>query len=243
MDNMKPLGLSIAHLNVRGVVNKTDKLKLYVDNLGIKVFHVSETFLNSNIDSSLLNIPNYFIARRDRNDRHGGGVLTYIHSSLKFVVLEEFDSILPESLTLCITQNSSKSFISSVVYRPPNSRASWLDQFSDYVSKCKDKCEDLILTGDFNVNLFSQNKKWNNMVNQLGLFQVIQQPTRVQSSQTLIDHTYITKPNNLIQHGTHNITLSNQYMAYVHRKLRSRTRSPKTTRKIHYLDWQSFCAT
>ena len=123
----KGAGLPIAHLNTRGLINKIDELKLHIAKLKLKILHISESFLSPNIKSTPLNIPNFNISRRDRENRHGGVALTYIHSSLNYSVITKLDSILPELLTLKFLPHSAIPFISSVVYRPPDFPASWID--------------------------------------------------------------------------------------------------------------------
>ena len=236
-------GLPIAHVNIRGIINKIDELKLHISNLQLKILHISESFLTSNLSSNLLCVPNFNLHRRDRLERHGGGLLTYIHSSLNCSVLTELEPILPETLTFKISQHTAKPFITSVIYRPPNSPASWFDQFTLFISKCKEICDDVIIMGDFNINLNKPHNKWSTVVNQLNLLQLIQQPTRVQAnSQSLIDHIYVTKPMNISQHGTYDIGLSDHHMIHVTRKLGTKTLSPKPRHKICYLDWNHFSA-
>ena len=190
---IKSRGLTIAHLNIRGLLNKIDNIRYLLDTHKIKVFHVSETFLTQSIDTQLLHIPNYYIVRRDRTGKLGGGVVSYIHSSIKFSRLFDLDSTLPESLTIKINQPHSKPFITSAVYRPPNSPSTWNDQFSTYLQECRALNNELIILGDFNINLNSPNNKWDNLMRQHSLLQLINQPTRIQkNSQSLIDHVYVT---------------------------------------------------
>lgn len=124
----KTLGLPTGHLNIRGI-NKIYEMKLHLEKFNIKICHISESFLTQNIDNNLLYIPNFNLVLRDRQERHVGGVLTYISTSLAYSVLSELDSYFPESLTIKITQQSSKVFITSVIYRPPNSPITSNDQF------------------------------------------------------------------------------------------------------------------
>ena len=54
----KNSGLEIAQLNIRGLINKIDDLKLYTTQHNIKVLHLCETFLSPVTDSDLLLLPN-----------------------------------------------------------------------------------------------------------------------------------------------------------------------------------------
>jgi hypothetical protein len=99
----------------------------------------------------------------------------------------------------------------------------------------------MIVMGDFNINLNVPNKKWTDLVNQVGLLQLINQSTRVQAhSQSLIDHVYVSKPTNISDHGVNDIGLSDHHMIFATRKLGTKTLAPKPRNKITYLDWQNF---
>ncbi|XP_067949404.1 uncharacterized protein [Watersipora subatra] len=232
--------MPIAHLNIRGLVRKVDELKYHVVKHSLKIIHISEAFLKPNLSSNLLYIPNFSTIRRDRAVKHGGGVLTYIHSTLNHTVLTNLDDILPESLTTEISQPSAKPFITSVVYRPPNSPASWLHQFALYFTKCKEICDKIIILGDFNIDLNTSNEKWTNLINQIGLLQLIQSPTKIQAhSKSLIDHIYETNPSNIHHHGIMDIGLSGHNMVYARRKLRVASQTTKRRTKITYYDWKN----
>ena len=47
-----------------------------------RIMHISESFLNVNITSSLASIPNYNVYCSDRVGKQDGGLISYIHSSL-----------------------------------------------------------------------------------------------------------------------------------------------------------------
>lgn len=127
-------GISIAHLNIRGLLNKIDEIKYLLVKYGYKIFHLCETFLTPAISDSLLSIPNYNFIHNDRVGKKGGGVLSYIHSSLNFSILDKPDHLISETLIIKITPKAAKSFITSVVYRRPRSTNSWYGCFTNYVT-------------------------------------------------------------------------------------------------------------
>ena len=235
------IGLSIAHINIRGIINKLDELKLIIETHNLKILHVCETFLTPSISSHVLNIPNFSIIRRDRIGRHGGGILTYIHNSLQFTAQSHLDNILPEALTIKITQPSAKPFLTSVIYRPPNSASSWVDSFTQLISHCRNINNELIVMGDFNINLAVSNNSWCNTINQLGLLQLIKKHTRIQAnSKSLIDHIYVSKCCNVIHSDVVDIGLSDHCLVYMERKLGNKSFLHKPRTKITYLDWKHF---
>ena len=47
-----------------------------------------------------MSIPGYNTIRRDRLDKHGGGLVSYVHSSITYKALDNLDNILPETISL-----------------------------------------------------------------------------------------------------------------------------------------------
>ena len=63
------------------------------------------------------------------------------------------------------------------------------------------EAKETILLGDFDIDLLKQNAPWTNMINMYHLRQVITRPTRVTaSSESLIDHIYVSDVHNVAQH-------------------------------------------
>ena len=74
MANNVARGLTIAHLNIRGISKKTDELSVITHRYNLRVLAISETFLTSQHTDNLLHISHFSLERRDRLDKHGGGV-------------------------------------------------------------------------------------------------------------------------------------------------------------------------
>ena len=105
------------------------------------------------LDSELV-IENYQIVRLDR-DRHGGGVLMYIHNSLTWeVLLRDFNDL--EFIALSVSSgitNTAKHCV-SVLYRPPSSPVSFFDNFCNaLLCLSPHQFSSFVLVGDFNINL------------------------------------------------------------------------------------------
>ena len=59
------------------------------------------------------------------------------------------------------------------------------------MDKVTENNENILLLGDFNINLFKQPPAWNNITSLFGLDQLVEEATRVtKSGATLIDHIY-----------------------------------------------------
>lgn len=80
-------GFTVGHLNVRSLRRKVDEVSLILNNSTFDVFTVSESWLHSEIESSLLAIEGYNLLRMDRDrtnmcgnqgTKKGGGLVSYV---------------------------------------------------------------------------------------------------------------------------------------------------------------------
>ena len=224
MANNVARGLTIAHLNIRGISKKTDELSVITHRYNLRVLAISETFLTSQHTDNLLNISNFSLERRDRLDKHGGGVCFYIHSTVHYERIFSLDSILPESISILVKNPYTKPFIISCIYRPPTSRLTWTTSFSHYVQECNNICTDVTLLGDFNINLSAPHQSWHTTISSLNLSQMIKKPTRIQPhSSTLIDHIYTSQDHKYTSTDVIDLGLSDHALILTTRKSNSRT--------------------
>ena len=90
----------------------------------------------------------------------------------------------------------SKPFLVGCVYRPKDSPIEDLDKLTAQIERAHDIADDIVITGDFNVDLLqTANQRWAGKFGRiLDLSQVITEPTRTTAStSTLIDHVWITR--------------------------------------------------
>ena len=76
-------GLHFIHLNTRSLLPKIDELCHIANETGAAVIGVTETWFDSSVSDSEIEIPGYIIQRKDRR-RTGGGVCMYINKDLAF---------------------------------------------------------------------------------------------------------------------------------------------------------------
>ena len=97
-------------------------------------------------------------------------------------------------------------------YRNPASRIDWMDAFTEMMDRVTFETKEIILLGDFNLDLKKTNKqtkkkkkkkknpRWKNSFDSYNLHQIVKSPTRVkQNSKTLIDHIYVSESRNIIE--------------------------------------------
>jgi hypothetical protein len=73
--------------NVRAICNKVDDLDLVLKMNEIDLAGITETWINSNILDSCVNIQGYNLVRNDRTEKRDGGICVFVKSSIPFVTL------------------------------------------------------------------------------------------------------------------------------------------------------------
>ena len=79
-------GFKIAHINVNGIRNKTDRISFLISQLHIDIMCIGETRLNDNVTDRDINISGYDLVRNNRTGRTGGGVCIYLKTELSYTV-------------------------------------------------------------------------------------------------------------------------------------------------------------
>ncbi len=196
-------GLKMLHLNVHYLESKLPLLKVQLDSFKspIQILGFSETFLTENTRDSALYLDGYSIHRRDRQGKGGGGVLVYVADNIAAIRRSDLEHPLVECVWLEVKPKGCKAFLLCNIYRPPDAKDDWLSTFENVlINASKDQVE-LVLMGDFNVDLCQGERvsKLVDITESFQLTQVIDEPTRItQSSQTLIDHIYVTDLNKIV---------------------------------------------
>ena len=207
--------LSVLSLNVQSLSSKfTSLLDLisYWNQKGVTfdIICLQETF--SIPIPSLFSIPSYHeIIYKTRSNYVGGGVAIFVHSSLKFSILDEysiFKEKIIESLFIEIEFYNKKKIILGNVYRSPNQgigdisatdqMSIFLEHMQGIIDSIGESNKKTVLVGDFNLNLLNYSnhiatKEFANMLFSAGFLQLISNPTRVAShnnSISLIDHIW-----------------------------------------------------
>ena len=183
--------LTIAHINICSLRNKTHEIHCIMYKYRIDVLAISETCLDSTVMNCDLAIPAYTLYRRDRADRRkGGGVAMYVQEQLKSRQLQVNDRL--ETIFVGLhTHSRTNPFLSiGCVYRAPDSHVDFWEQLDNSVQMASATCPDILLLGDYNVNMLSvpphPNARYvQGLCADHSLQNVILQPTRVPSQSCL----------------------------------------------------------
>ena len=140
--------LKILSLNVRSLLPKFDEFCLVCAFLSPNIICVSESWLSQDILDHEIALINYQLFRKDRN-RHGGGVLLHILFAVPLKLSCDLE------LLLVSVKVFNQTFTLGSYYRPPSS----LNGISDLVellsSVPSESIQNLIIAGDFNVDMSS----------------------------------------------------------------------------------------
>ncbi len=70
------------YTNAQSLLSKVDELRINICDLLPDVISITETWLSEQIDNRELTIPGFRLFRKDRDNRKGGGVATFIKNGL-----------------------------------------------------------------------------------------------------------------------------------------------------------------
>ena len=206
----------IGHVNIYHLQNKVHDLAnfLHRQSEPFLLYGIAETRLHAQIDDDLVNISDYSINRRDARRSGETGLAAYIHHSIEPCTKRRKD-LEPDGVE-CIwleyrPKPHSPSSLICFLYRNGASSAEWYDDFSDMLD-CIYKINpnrDILLLGDFNIDLIKPHPRWSSVLTSLGLAQLINKPTRVAStSATLLDHIYCTSSQTIADIGLSDFNIS-----------------------------------
>ena len=165
-------------------------------------FSLSETWCQPHKNSqtsqtnSNLQIPGYVSLHKTRKNRRGGGLCIFLLESLSYKVRDDLavNSSAIECLCVEVFNKDSKSIVLNLAYRPPNGDSNELENhFQNILSKREINNKELVLVGDFNINVldFNESKMVQDFVNLMfrhGLIPTTNKPTRVTRNTSAIDH-------------------------------------------------------
>ena len=116
--------IKIAHLNIRSLKSRESFMLLqYTIGTNLWQITISETWLDSLVDTEAMQILGFFFFRQDRAEhKSGGGLGIYVRDTFKATLLSEISSKNHEDfqqLWIKVQIRQSKSFLICTAYRPP----------------------------------------------------------------------------------------------------------------------------
>ena len=148
----------IACLNINSLRNKVIELGVILKELPLDYLVISETKLDDSFPNAQFKINGYEVrARRDRN-KHGGGLIEFVWQGFISKGLKKYEPSCSECICSEFTI-SKKKWICFSIYRPPSTGniETFFEEMNEAISKALCKYENLIVMGDFNIDIKSSN--------------------------------------------------------------------------------------
>ena len=213
--NICGTGLKLFHLNTRSLLPKIDEIRSFSCLLKqeASIFGFTETHLSPDILNGEIAIPGYNLFRHDRYSGYGGGVAIYTSNTLNCARMYGLESDNIESLWIQIIQPNTSSILACILYRPPQMLIEWYNHFESQLEKAYLVSHKIIVMGDTNIDFLKAiPQRWLEVIHSYDFTQIINSPTRVSnSSVTLIDHIYVSKPQHVVESKVFTVTISDHY--------------------------------
>ena len=151
----KRRGLHFVHININSLLSKIDELPYIAKLSEAAVIGILEPKLDNSFLYCEIQIENYELIGFNRN-KHGGSVACFIRNDLSY----NTKSFLPLRWKIYPYKNfltQSKPLILGTNYSPP-SQDSFNETVTEYFSKINTNNTEIYTLGDFNINLFSNQK-------------------------------------------------------------------------------------
>lgn len=200
--------LNVISLNCQSLNAKFDQLQilLYIlisASCDLHVLCLQESWLNSDSDTSLLQIDGYEMLHKPQKISKHGGLVMYVRKDLHYKLLPSVPSTIFESQIIELHFNNRPIVIGNF-YRPPKAAreneaiATFTDEFKGVLETFSSR-PNVVLSGDFNMNLLklNENDVINSMVDNLmslGFVPSITLPTRFAEqygTSSLIDNIFL----------------------------------------------------
>lgn len=197
--------IRIGHLNVRSLFPSMVQFSSLINKNNLDIMTVSETWLNDDIPTNIIKIPNYRFLRKDRQGR-GGGVGIYVRESIKCkIVLEKFGCVEGVEHLWIELHFGRLNILLGVIYRvPTNNVVTFLQHIDDLLSFTMPQFENIIILGDFNIDQSLDNVLADCMCS-YDFQQLISEPTRITThSQKIIDLIFSNNCEFILNSGTIN---------------------------------------
>ena len=180
-----------------------DLMRLILSNTNIPdIFGICETFLGTQHPDSLISISASSVKTgKNTQKKSGGGLILYFRQSLNIKRRADLENSNIETLWAEVNLPKSKPFLICTIYRPSSACSEWIDLFEKEVSVSQTTGSEIILMGDFNIDIEPcSNNKWLSLIQLIDLSQLVKEPTRItESTSSIIDHAYTSDIGNITE--------------------------------------------
>ena len=130
------------------------------------IFGMCETFLTYSVSDEQLKLEGFGLIQKDRSEtqnKDGGGIILHFRMSINCKHSREIEASNIETLWVEIYLPNAKPFLICTVYRPPSSNSESIDLFEEELSIAQATGIEVILMGDFNIDITMHSNKNGNI--------------------------------------------------------------------------------
>ena len=180
--------LTLFYTNARSIMNKRDELITYATSEKPDIISITETWINIS-DKHLIsevNIPGYNAFLTCRENKRGGGVITYIKDNISATEINRTNTSAYEAVYIKLNVNK-KHIIVATIYRPPKTT---LDNDAILYNEIETiiKTKTSIICGDFNLPYIN----WRNLTSDSEGSRLLKLVRKLYLSQFVIEPTLDT---------------------------------------------------
>ncbi|KAF0287361.1 hypothetical protein FJT64_014208 [Amphibalanus amphitrite] len=207
-----------------------------------------ETWLSPQISDQFLAFPGYSVLRQDREGRRGGGVAILCRSEIEAQRMSMPAGGALETLWASVSWRGGRPTTVGVVYRPPDSpEASSLEHLQEQLRAARCLGRPVFLLGDINLNVLDAASpricRYNSLLSELGLVQLVNQPTHLHPVPTALDHVLTDQRDPVPEVEVLPVAISDHQPVIVTARLGRVRRPPewRTARPWRRCDWDAVC--
>lgn len=162
--------MKIAHLNVRSLKSR-EHFHLIKDTMaqnGLDIFTISETWLDATVTDESIEIPGFQVFRQDLGPlKSGGGLCTYVKTSLKASMIEELSSVSINGFQQVWLKEECKAYKSLLVCNVYRAKPCYITARSCTNYNMEQFCKDLALVPFHIMSVFDDSDDQVNTFNTL----------------------------------------------------------------------------
>ena len=198
-------GFTILSTNIQSIQSKINEFKIFIDRLKqhdcfFSAICIQETWLTENDCTSEFELDNYELITQGRHCTSKGGLIIYLHNNFKHTPKLELKYDTWEGQFIHIKKNNhlTKPIILGNIYRRPlellENYTQFINEISTHLSNLESGNTDVVIAGDYNINLLKINEKniisdYFDMLTSHSFYPKITLPTRLTNNNgTLIDN-------------------------------------------------------
>lgn len=262
MDTYKDLnaykGFKIISINIRSLLPKFHQFLLELDDCELDVICICESWLKKDLDLNHISIDEFSLTRLDRSvklpngdTKKGGGVCTYVRSTLITTTLHDITYCTPdlEVLSIEVKIPNCRNIVVINVYRPPsgdcNAATALLYDILEVVSAVRTR-QDIVLLGDLNIDMLTNTSNRQLLLDICTAFNLgshIDLPTRTTIMGATSLDVILSSMTHIAAAGIIKSSISDHYPVFIVKK-KCAVKRPRTSfqgRSYRNLDHDLFC--